>query len=85
MSIHLAQVSSLLPKAPPILSHLLSFHFTLASRVFGFGHDQLNHTEVLSFPDIRGTQMALILSLLMQCFWHTGDKCGAFTHTERMH
>lgn len=64
-----------LQKLLPSSYHTYS-HFTLASpQVFAFDHDQLNHTEFL-FPHIRKTQVVLILSLLMQSFWHTGDQCG---------
>lgn len=59
-------------------------HFTLASPGFVFNHDQLNHTEFLSFPSVIATRVFLILSLLMQPFWHTGQQWGAFAHAVRM-
>lgn len=55
-------------------------HLTLASPGFVFNHRQLNHTDFLSFPSLTTARVFLILSLLMQPFWHTGQNWGAFTH-----
>lgn len=71
-----SRLTVLLPVTPAVLSPWLLRYLSLI---------MINETtQNFSFPSIKETQMFLILSLLMQSFWHTGDKWGAFVHSVKM-